>query len=127
MFTPSLRFTALVGLLVAATTSLPSQTAAQQAAGLDPGSTVSSSAATTSPAPVGPRVAPADFVRWAPASGLADAMPPQDRIRKGPNIAMMAVGGAALVVGLIIGGDGGLIIATTGGVIGLVGLYRYLR
>jgi hypothetical protein len=40
---------------------------------------------------------------------------------------MMAVGGAALVVGLVIGGDGGLIIATTGGVIGLIGLYRYLR
>lgn len=127
MFSPSLRFTALLGLFFAATASLPSHTAAQQAAGVDPGSVVAAAATTTNPAPVGPRVAPADFVRWAPASGLADAMPPQDRINKGPNIAMMAVGGAALVVGLIIGGDGGLIIATTGGVVGLVGLYRYLR
>lgn len=127
MFTPSLRFTALFGLLVAAATSLPSHSAAQQAPGVDPGNTAFAAAVTTSPAPVGPRVAQADFVRWAPASGLEDAMPPQDRINKGPNIAMMAVGGAALVVGLIIGGDGGLIIATTGGVVGLVGLYRYLR
>ena len=36
----------------------------------------------------------------------------------GQNIAMMAVGGAGLVIGLVMGGDGGLVIATTGGVVG---------
>jgi hypothetical protein len=39
----------------------------------------------------------------------------------------MGVGAAAVGLGLIIGGDGGTIIAITGGVIGLVALYRYLR
>jgi len=43
------------------------------------------------------------------------------------NIAWMAVGGAALVVGLMIGGNGGTIIALTGGVVGLVGLFRYMQ
>lgn len=43
------------------------------------------------------------------------------------NVAMMIVGGAALVVGSVIGGDAGTIMMVGGGVIGLVGLYRYLR
>ena len=53
-------------------------------------------------------------------------MPGRD-VRAGPNVALMVVGGAALVTGLVIGGDGGLIIATGGAVVGLVGLYRYMR
>jgi hypothetical protein len=40
---------------------------------------------------------------------------------------MMGVGVAAIVVGSLIGGDSGTIIAIGGGVIGLFGLYRYLR
>lgn len=40
---------------------------------------------------------------------------------------MMGVGAAAVGLGLIIGGQGGTIVSLTGGVIGLVGLYRYLR
>jgi hypothetical protein len=35
--------------------------------------------------------------------------------------------GATLVVGSIVGGDGGTILMVTGGVIGLVGLWRYLQ
>jgi hypothetical protein len=31
------------------------------------------------------------------------------------------------VVGLLIGGDTGMVIAATGGVLGLIGLYRYLK
>jgi hypothetical protein len=75
---------------------------------------------------MGPQVGPVDFVRWAPPSPFDEAAP-QDRINAGPNIAMMVVGGAAMVVGLIIGGDGGLVIATGGGLVALVGLWRYLR
>ncbi len=45
----------------------------------------------------------------------------------GSNVAMMGVGAAAIVVGSMIGGDGGTIIAIGGGVIGLIGLFRYLR
>jgi hypothetical protein len=38
----------------------------------------------------------------------------------------MTLGGAALVTGLIVGGDTGTIIATTGTVGGLIGFNRYL-
>jgi hypothetical protein len=74
----------------------------------------------------GVRVAKAPFAEQAPVP-LLDVLTFQDRARAGTNIAMMAVGGGALVTGLILGGDTGMIIATSGAVIGLVGLYRYLR
>jgi hypothetical protein len=45
----------------------------------------------------------------------------------GTNLALMGVGAAGVVIGLLVGGDGGTIIALSSGVIGLVGLYRYLR
>jgi len=118
-----LRSTALLALILAAA-ALPSAARAQQAA--SPGNPAPAAATATNPAQLGPQVAPVDFVRWAPPSPFDEAAP-QDRVHAGPNIAMMAVGGAAIVVGLIVGGDGGMIIATTGGVVGLVGLWRYLR
>lgn len=43
------------------------------------------------------------------------------------NVAWMAVGLAALTAGLLIGGDAGSVVAITGGVIGLVGLFRYMN
>lgn len=43
------------------------------------------------------------------------------------NVAWMAVGAAALMIGMLIGGDAGTVVAVTGGVIGLVGLFRYLQ
>lgn len=43
------------------------------------------------------------------------------------NSAMMIVGGAAIIVGAILGGNAGSAIAVGGGVVGLVGLWRYLR
>jgi hypothetical protein len=39
----------------------------------------------------------------------------------------MGVGAAAVVIGLLIGGDGGTLVAISGGVIGLYGLFRFLR
>jgi hypothetical protein len=41
--------------------------------------------------------------------------------------ALMIVGGAALLAGLIIGDDAGTLIAVGGAVTGLFGLYQYLR
>ena len=43
------------------------------------------------------------------------------------NVAWMVVGGAALVVGTIIGGDTGTVVMVGGAAVGLIGLYRYLR
>jgi len=45
----------------------------------------------------------------------------------GSNVALMGVGIAGLVAGSMIGGNGGTMIAIGGGVVGLIGLYRFLR
>ena len=76
----------------------------------------------------GPRIVRAGIS--APVAIRSGLMSPQgrdDNIGAGRNVAMMGVGVAAIIVGSLIGGDGGTIIAIGGGVIGLVGLYRYLR
>lgn len=41
--------------------------------------------------------------------------------------ALMIVGGAAILVGAVIGGDAGDIFMVGGAVVGLVGLYKYLQ
>ena len=51
----------------------------------------------------------------------------QRRKGYGQPIALMVVGGAALLTGLIIGDDAGTVIAVGGAVIGLYGLYEYLQ
>jgi hypothetical protein len=43
------------------------------------------------------------------------------------SVAMMVVGGAALVVGAVVGGKPGTVIMVSGGVLGLVGLWKYAR
>lgn len=43
------------------------------------------------------------------------------------NPAMMIVGGAALIVGAVIGGQAGTIVMVGGSVLGLVGLWNYLQ
>ena len=52
---------------------------------------------------------------------------PSEPGRNGRNTAMMVVGGAALIVGAVIGGDSGTIIMIGGGVLGLWGLWQYLK
>ncbi|MCG6989475.1 MAG: hypothetical protein LJF06_15030 [Gemmatimonadetes bacterium] len=63
-----------------------------------------------------PVTVPAAAIAPLPAEGAQSA-----------NVALMIVGGAALVVGSVVHGDTGTIIMVGGGVIGLIGLYRYLR
>ena len=41
--------------------------------------------------------------------------------------AMMIVGGAGLIVGALVGGKAGAVIMVGGGVIGLFGLWNYLK
>ena len=45
----------------------------------------------------------------------------------GESRAMMIAGGAAVVVGIIIGDEIGTLIAVSGAVVGLYGLYQYLK
>lgn len=47
--------------------------------------------------------------------------------RVGRNPALMIVGGVAIVIGGIIGGDSGTILMVGGAVAGLVGLWRFLQ
>lgn len=59
-----------------------------------------------------------------------DAVPlaaAQGRPRLGQSKALMIVGGAALVAGLIIGDDAGTVLAVGGAVVGLYGLYLFVR
>ena len=62
-----------------------------------------------------------------PLTAPAAVAPLPAQSAQSTNVAMMIVGGAALVVGSVIHGDTGTIVMVGGGVIGLVGLYRYLR
>lgn len=49
------------------------------------------------------------------------------RAGSAPGTALMIVGGAAILVGLVVGGDAGAAIAVGGAVAGLIGLYQYLQ
>jgi alanine dehydrogenase len=52
---------------------------------------------------------------------------PMPAMRRSQSVALMIVGGAGMIVGSLIDGDTGTIIMVGGGVIGLVGLFQYLR
>ena len=137
MSVQSFRSASLLAALFIGAATFPSSLSAQQGAfgdrdslaaqvSLSPTSARVDTAHAASAA--GPRIAPAGFTRHAAASLAGPARPNYDgRMGDNGNVAMMGVGAAAVGLGLIIGGDGGTIVALTGGVIGLVGLYRYLR
>lgn len=101
--------------LVATATLIPAPARAQDQASAAPVSAL-----------IGPRVASAG-VHFDRTASLAAPAPQDDMRNSGSNVAMMIVGGAALIVGLSVGGEGGQIIAVGGAVIGLIGLFRYLR
>lgn len=113
-FDVPLSFVVIVGGLAG-----PSALSAQQVVDLDDSHVVWDDLRALS-IPVVPGLTPEPFEPF-------EAMPVQDAVRMGPNIVMMSGGGAALVTGLMVGGEGGFMIASTGGVISLIGLYRYLR
>ncbi len=75
---------------------------------------------------VGPR---AGATRAAHDSAATDATAavPVAGPRAGRPVALMAVGAAALVIGLLIGGNGGKAVAVGGAVVGLAGLYEFIR
>jgi hypothetical protein len=45
----------------------------------------------------------------------------------GKNVALMVVGGAALIIGAVIGGTAGVLIAVAGAAVGLYGLYNFVQ
>lgn len=128
------RSLAVLGALFAGAVVLPSSLLAQRGAVTDSGAaaaTVATSVATdtvNSATAAGPRAAPSGITTsQARRPGLAEMQNRNDNIGVGSNLALMGVGAAGVVIGLLVGGDGGAAIAIGGGVLGLVGLYRYLR
>jgi hypothetical protein len=55
------------------------------------------------------------------------AAAPRNSAGLGQNEALMIVGGAAILVGAIVGGDAGNFFMIGGAVVGLYGLYKYLQ
>lgn len=132
----SLRSTVLLAALLIGAGTLPLALSAQEGGTDDRASPApqmslvptAASVDTRASSAAGPRSAPAGFTRHVAATPAAPGRP-IERTSRGDNtnVAMMGVGAAAVGLGLIIGGQGGTIVSLTGGVIGLVGLYRYLR
>ena len=60
-------------------------------------------------------------------TGVAEALQQEQRLGHGRNVALMIVGGAAVVAGLLIGDDAGALLAVGGAVVGLYGLFQYVR
>jgi hypothetical protein len=133
----SFRAAAVFAALFIGAAMFPSSVSAQQGATDDRGAPAVRMSAIPTSAPAdtghlrsssGPRIAPAGFTTAVGTSLPGPARPFSDTSTgDNTNVAMMGVGAAAVGLGLIIGGDGGTIIALSGGVIGLAALYRYLR
>lgn len=98
----------------------------------------SNALAPTSPAPVvASAPAPSTSMVRAEVAGIqtkTDANAPlvvssaaAGGLHQGEGVALMAVGGAGLVAGLLIGGNAGSAVAIGGLAVGLVGLYEFVR
>lgn len=76
-----------------------------------------------------PLLVPFGITMPMPASPLALSMAPKqdDGVHVGANLALVGVGAAALVTGMVMDNDAGTIIAVGGGVVALIGFYRWLR
>ena len=125
-----------VAVLVAFSALLPTAAAAQSVAvqAGQPAPIVevapAPAAAVTAPAvdvPAGPRIESSSVAFQPAATPESDVQRSAASQNLGQARAMMIVGGAAVVVGLVIGKDVGTLIAVSGAVVGLYGLYQYLK
>ena len=85
---------------------------------------------TTIAAPSGEHVGPtrnALSVAVRTAIPATTSSPQANNAGLGQNQALMIVGGAAILVGAIVGGDAGTFFMVGGAVVGLYGLYKYLQ
>ena len=130
---PFASFAALAGLVLCV--SAPSAQA-QQALALHPpvadvaapASTQATDSSVATAHPAGPTADAARVAVSQPTSHeLKVSAAAQRRAGLGQPVALMVVGGAALLTGLIIGDDAGTVIAVGGALVGLYGLYEYLQ
>lgn len=66
-------------------------------------------------------------IKRAETSKAVAAPAAEARLGAGRNVALMVVGGAALIIGAVIGGTAGVLIAVAGAAIGLYGLYNFVQ
>jgi hypothetical protein len=122
------RFFALAAFAILAANAAP--LGAQSASQND--STAASAVAATSAQPEsnadarGPRLANARVAVHAESGPIGAAPVIQNRSSNRNAVALMAVGGAALVIGAVIGDDAGTLVMLGGAVVGLYGLYLFL-
>ncbi|HUQ21014.1 MAG TPA: hypothetical protein VM099_15450 [Gemmatimonadaceae bacterium] len=92
-------------------------------------------ASAQSPAPkavqqsAGPTVSASQAGIRAPATSraLSTSAAKDAHMGAGRNVALMVVGGAALIIGAIMGDTAGLLIAVAGAAVGLYGLYNFIQ
>jgi hypothetical protein len=107
---------------------IPSTLAYSQA--LTPTPTPASTTERASDRNVGPTVGASVAGIRAPSAAKAGASTTaaaDTHMGAGQNIALMVVGGAAIIVGAIIGHTAGVLIAVAGAAIGLWGLYNFIQ
>jgi hypothetical protein len=83
-------------------------------------------AATAERAAAGPSVETASVAVRRTATTNSEALPSAD-ISRNTGLKWMVVGGAAILTGVVVGGDAGYAISIGGAVIGLIGLYNFLQ
>lgn len=99
-----------------------------QAQSLAPRTPPADVAAVKDSATAGPTLAAARVAaRYHESADLKITTAAPRRAGYGQPVALMVVGGAALLTGLIIGDDAGTVIAVGGALVGLYGLYEYLQ
>jgi hypothetical protein len=117
-----------VGAALVLAAPMSAQQAVPANAGVAPAVSTAQVTASTSAlalAPTQPSLALSVAFTPLPAPAAIAPLPAQGG--QSANVALMVVGGAALVIGSVIHGDTGTIVMVGGGVIGLIGLFRYLR
>lgn len=121
-----MRLSARVAMFLTLAAVAPLTAAAQTVT--TPAPAVSTAPTSVSTAPVGPTIE-AGRSAFAPAStdSTADVQRRTDSANLGQSRAMMIAGGAAVIVGIIIGNEVGTVIAVGGAIVGLYGLYQYLK
>ena len=121
-----MRFSMKAALLTLAVVAAPLSLSAQSTPTPTPAPV--NAVATNDSTPVGPSIA--SSVAYRPAASTDSlSLEPQRRRSQGMGQAgaMMIAGGAGVIVGLIIGDDVGTLIAVGGAVVGLYGLYLYMK
>ncbi|HEU4989464.1 MAG TPA: hypothetical protein VFT41_06765 [Gemmatimonadaceae bacterium] len=126
MFTAS-RFLAIAAALVVAVPLAAQQASLDSTARpIAPAAVVASANPVAAAPVVGPMLHPDAVSARMPATART-AMPMYANGDNSQNVALMVVGGAGLIVGAVIGGRSGTIVMLGGGILGLVGLFRYLQ